>query len=556
RDWRDSENAGNNGNNGNESTVLRSLRDLAEKTEECFLVDVGSDATGNLSLVSVASQDKNIVAGVPTRFEVSVHNFGTRAAHDVRVKFTPEGSISLSDEIESIPPGQSRSAPFTFTFASLEDPDATSSPIPIRVEINVAGRTDDRLAADNTRFYAARVARGIPTLLVDGDPSNRRDRSETYFLRIALAPRGASSSGIVPTVINATEFESRALDAHQVVFLCNPDRVGEQRRKTLEKWVRSGGGLVILLGDQLFDVQAFNDDLYNDGKGLSPARLVAVRGDETNRRWVGFHVRDPKHDVLKVYQGDANPFLEGVKIFRWWRAEVSEDQSRIGRVAIPAAFTDPDSSPAVVEQAFGKGRVMLITTPPDRDWSNWPQDPSFLLFMNDLTRYVARQTVKEGQSQVGQRLEHPLDLTAFRMEAVMTRPDDEQVSLQATPVADAASSEHDAELSEHDAVWSVQYEEADLGGFYSLQLTTVDDEAETVLFAANLDSAEGDLTRADRGWLEEEFKNSPVKIISGTELTAVEAGEAKAELSMHVLCLLLALLFGEQLLARTFGFQR
>jgi len=540
------------------STPAAILKRLSRRTNGCYVIDVGHDKTNNLVIVDIVPQEKALVAGVATRLEVVVANVGREVARDVTVKFTAGDSIPLTDRIESIPPGTTESVPFTFMFAlPEEETDKPLEPVRIVVEATAENANADYLQADNVRYYAARVIPGIPTLLVDGDPSARRYRSESSFLERSLIAPGEVLSGVSVDVVTDNEFETVDLQRYQVIFLCNLYRITPERREALEKWVRAGGGLVIALGDQI-DEELYNEELYQDGKGLLPLPLAGLRGDETERSWAFFHVESENHPMLRIFAGENNPFIEGVKVFRWWGAGPPAENEQARLVKTPARFTDDDDSPAVVERPFGDGRVVMMTTAIDGDWSTWPADPSYLVAMQQLARYMARKSADEGNFVVGGPVHQAVNLTRYRMEVSLTSPDGTATPLQPMPGDQPVNDEGETDGAERtdETLWRVDYAAADRRGFYELALAPVDGGTETVLFAANVNPSEGDLKRIDRADFRKELGDAPVDIVSGRSSLALKVIGARRELWPLLLTALVVVLCGEQFLAWLFGRRR
>jgi hypothetical protein len=363
-------------------------------------------------------------------------------------------------------------------------------------------------------------------------------------------------------VVTENEFESLLLGQHQslplkqyqVVFLANLYRLTQEQCEKLEQWVRAGGGLAIALGDQI-DEQLYNETLYAGGSGLLPAQLTGIRGDESEREWVHLRVDQAQHPVMRVFEGENNPFLDAVLVFRWWQVELSGDDAVATQtavagkrgVSIPARFTDTENSPALVERALGDGRVVLITTPVDGDWTNWPADPSYVVSMQQLARYLAPPTAGAGNVPVGAAITHPVDLTQYARDAVIVLPDQSTQPVQAVPGDQAESS----------TLWRIDVPDAVHRGFYRLELTPKQsDETEVVLFAANVDAGEGDLRQADVQQLRRRFKEAPVQFVSGAGSLSLEAVGAKWEIWPWIVGALLGVLCLEQVLGWVFGRRR
>jgi hypothetical protein len=491
--------------------------------------------------------EKVLVAGQPCRFEAVVRNYGSNDAENVAVKVSPQGSLPIEAQIDKVPAGQSAALPLTLTFTRPDD--GKAEPVPLRAEL-------DRLSADNVHYYPARVVDGIAALLVDGDAGVDPRRSETFYLRRGLSPPGDLHSGILPRVVAASEFETLELDPFQVIFLANVDRLSDARRASLEQWVRRGGGLVIALGDQLADLGWFNSQMFRRGEGLSPAEVVGLEGDETRQKWALLDVVAKGHEVVGLYEGENNPFLEGIKVFRWWQCQVPEKKVQGGLTRALVRLTDEDHSPLAVEQGFGNGKVLLLTTPLDADWSTWPQDhASYVLFMQLLTRWMAQSTAGAGLIEIGQPIKVPLDLTRQKMEAALLRPSGDSIGLHPEQES-GRKEEEEKDASAGDRPWHVSTKETDEPGIFQVKVALHEGGEEVLLFAANLAGAESDLTAVDSSKLRQQLEGSQVTLIDATALAGAADGGAKAEWWLALLGVLGVVLGAEQALAWLFGRSR
>lgn len=404
------------------------LERISKLAVASYVVDVGENEDRNLAITEVKPEG-TLVEGVSSRFDVSITNFGSTEVKDVRVKFIAGEALPLQNEIERIGAGQTDSTSFSFAFTGDEELDANAapgqlSPRKVRIEVSSAAQgEDDRLLADSVSYFPARLLKGIPVLIVDGDPSAVFGKAESFYLRRALSPHGPVPSGVAADIVTENEFESLSLEKYQVIFLCNVYRLGEKPDETvtkLEKWVRAGGGLVILPGDQI-DEGFFNQHYFKDGAGLSPLKLDNIKGDETDETWSLLRVEDQNHQVLKFFSGEDNPLLDSVKVFRWWGAAPKKEQ--VGNeVTIPVKLNDVDSSPALAEKLVGEGRVVLSTIPADADWSNWTSDPSYLIVMQSLVGYLSGDRGDRGLLRVAQPIRQPLNLTDYEIDASLIGP--------------------------------------------------------------------------------------------------------------------------------------
>jgi len=506
------------------------LKRVADRLEGLTIVNVGGKQAANLAVTGVTVRDKTIVAGVPVRFDVTVANYGPVDVTDAEVTLTAGAAVPLRSPPLEVPAGRHASVPFTFTFA---EPEATG----VRAETGA-----DAVPRDNVRYFAAQVHRGVPVLIVDGEPSSEYGDAEAFYLERALAPPGEIASGNDVRVVTENQFEDMLLDEYQVIVLANVYRVTDGRASALKDWVRGGGGLLVFLGDQV-DEMVYNEKLAGEA-GLFPLALEAIRGDATESRWVHLNPEAVNHPVLEVFAGAENPFLSRVKFFRWWGATVPEELLASGQARVLATFSDADASPAIVEQRVGDGRVLVCTSAADAEWSNWPADPSYLVTVLEMMRYAERPMTGETGLAVGTPIRLDIDPARYAGEVVVEGPGGgERVSVQAVPTADPTR-------------LRLTYEDTDSRGFYRLRLRTHEGEEDARLFAANVEATEGDLTPADTEALRQALEGANVRLLEGRDYMAEGPSGARSELWRPLLIALLVVLFAEQVLAWWFGKRR
>ena len=512
------------------------IKRLSEKTSEFMVVDVGAEATENLSVVGIVARNKAIVRGVDAEFAVLVRNSGTLTANDVELVFGAGESVEKRARIEAIAPGETLAVPVQFKFEEIGS-------VPVTVSLPA-----DPLPPDNTRHFAARVREGISVLVVNGDPSSDKERSETYFLKVALRPSDRVRLGFAVEEVTENQFEAMDISRFQVIILANLYRVTEDRAAALDRWVNEGGGLIFYLGDQVDDA-AYNTTLYKDGKGLIPARLESVRGDETERTWIHLDIEDANHPVIGNFADELlRPPAASVKMVRWWHLVVDVEALKAGKVSVPMRFGDTDNAPAFVEQGYGRGRVLMVGTPIDGDWNDWPNFASYLPIAAMYAEHMARDTVGEGTILTGMPINYVVDPTRYLLEGTI-RP----------KLADAAANEPTsvaAESIEEGKRLVIQYPNVKRAGFYNLELTTRDNQPTGVLYAANIEGDEGLLVKVNEDEFRKRMGDANVKLVSGQASLNAGTTGARSEFWRTVLIALAIALCLEQFLAWSFGRRR
>ena len=540
--------------------VVATLGRISEAAAGCYVVDLGAEGEENLVVEKIVPLDKAIIAGVPAEFEVVVRNRGGREANAVDLKFVAGDMLPVEARIDRIGAGDTGVAAFTYTFAASADGETDGqevSPVPVEVTLeNGGGSAGDLLKEDNVRYFPARVVRGIRVLLVDGDPSGNYGQSETFYLKNALAPDGPSISGVEVTVVDDSEFDDVELSKFEVVVVANLYRVTEGRAAAMENWVRDGGGLVFLLGDQA-DEDVYNDILYKDGKGLLPVRLSGIEGDEKEETWTLLSPNLLNHPVLRFFNGDNRQLLDGVKVFRWWQCEVPAlelapaDLPAAGVPRVIASFDNESRSPALVEKRLGEGQVMVLMTPMDNDWSNFPENgATFLITSQEMIRYMARNRTEEGVIAVAQPISQKVDLREFSQNVEIVPPGDGEPR--------AAEARPDDSGPENGLIWNVDFEETGKRGIYELKLMrAAGGDFKSMLFAANIDAGEGDLRRASEDAIRSDLGDARVEFVSrGESVIELEGTVARSEIWKIVLYELIALLAVELLFGWWIGARR
>ncbi|HUT37220.1 MAG TPA: BatA domain-containing protein [Planctomycetota bacterium] len=509
---------------------LALLKRLAERVDSLAVVNVGGPKAPNLAVAEITFREKALLANVPAQFEVVVTNWGDGAAAQVPVTFTAGDAVPLRATIDLVDAGARATVPFTLTFKE------TGSAY-LRAEIPA-----DPLPRDNVRHMAARIRPGIPMLLVDGEPSSEYGQTETFYVERALAPPGLTLSGNDVTIVTENQFEELPLDRYQVIVLANVYRVTDGRRKALEAWVNAGGGLLLFLGDQV-DEAAYNEKLWADGAGLLPLRLTAIAGDESQRQWVHLSDTSINHPVLRIFEGTQNPFLRRVKFFRWWNGTVRKEDLAAGRVQVLASYSDTDASPAIAERVVGNGRVLAVTSTGDAEWNTWPADPSYLVTVLEMARYATRQAPDRGTLAAGAPIRADLDPSVHSTEVQVEPPGGAAVTLQAAPADDG----------QH---FRFQFSDTARSGLYHVRRKRHDGGVDTELFAANVESTEGDLTPAEPRVLRRQAADTKIVFLEGRGYLSQAVTGAKGELWRGLLLMLVVTLCVEQTLGWWFGRRR
>lgn len=501
----------------------------------------GASKLDNLSVVDVRTEPPIPVAGIPYDLIVRVTNHGRQTAKAVPVEVELDGAKIPKREIEEIGPGK------TETIVVPAPPKENGGWLDVVVRL-----ADDPLDVDNVHFHALRIKAGVEVLIVDGDGSSTLEQQDSYFLAKALDPRGQFRSGISPEVVSPAQFQQKwDLNRYDLIILTNTLPTA-MRIEALESYVKGGGAVCFMLGDKVDHGEA-NRNLFKEGAGLLPleigesADLLAASGSQTDPVNFNPQVSD---EPLSIFSGKTNPLRRQVHIYRAFLTDEPEELPR--GTSVLCTYTDTDGHVAMATKTLGRGRTFLLTTSIDLSWGDWPKDPSYLVFANQLVSYLTAHRGKSELVRPGGTFHLNIDPARHGKSAVFHeakrggKPGKKRDS-------DAAERKGSQGLWHSMAVGSQP-------GIVRYELTPVVEGApDEARQAVNVDPVEGSLARVDFKTLEQRLGEAKVEFVdlsdSGSQIGESLAGE-KYEIWPLIFAILLACLIIESTLAFVFGLAR
>ena len=271
--------------------------------------------------------------------------------------------------------------------------------VPFRIVAPAAGlhwgevRLQGDAFGEDDRFYVAlQTVAPARVLVVDGDPGTSLFESETFYLFSALQPRGSLGPPLFhPKPLVWEGLEQERLGDYSVVALCNVEALSPQVRKGLHQFVIDGGGLIIFTGHQV-DAARYNNLFYGSDTPLLPAAL----GDPVQRaEEAPVTLRPPAqaHEALAVFDGDGADMLTRSRFYRYF----SVDDNGAGEAVL---LSYEDGRPFLLERSLGRGRVLLVTSTADRDWTDLPTRIAYVPLVHGLTGYAAQLSEAAQRPQV------------------------------------------------------------------------------------------------------------------------------------------------------------
>jgi hypothetical protein len=409
-----------------------------------------------------------------------IANFSAEPAHKLGVTLRLDGADVARASVDVPAHGRAHKR----FLSTLSTPAGGGTAHDAEVEID-----HDLFALDDRRRARVEVSRGLRVLVVDGDPRTVRTEDETFFLEAALRAGGA---GFSLTTAMPDELGSQPLAGYAAVFVANVAKPSEELAQALTRYVQGGGGLFISVGDRV-DV-----DLWNQRcKALLPQPLglkrtaAAAPGGAPEGETVDLRPAerlaplDRRHPLLASFpaKGDG---LASARFFQFMLLEPVPDAP--GRAVV---LRYENGAPALVASDVGRGRVLLLTTTVDREWTDLPIRPGFLPLVQEAARYLAGAPGSDSISAltVGQRRE------------IGVGPDDARVEI-VTPGGPSrwlTPEGHDARpvdpRAESHGRHTVTFTETDEPGLYRVRASRADGtvaERASEAFVVNVDPAESD----------------------------------------------------------------
>jgi uncharacterized membrane protein len=512
------------------------MEDLSRREDvEFHVVDVGTGETANCAITSLKPQASVITVDSSVVFDVNVHNYGSTDETNLVLDFYENGQKISSSNVY-VPAGRSTMRQLVCDFRETG---------PQTVKAEIGPESPDPLAADNARFWSAKIKDSIKVLAVNGEPASERFKEELVYFELALRPTQDETDKswiyYVDKVSDAT-FETEDLRKYDVVVLANVGTVSEEKKDHLQSFVESGGGLLIFLGDKVIK-SSYNDVLYAGGAGLLPGELQDMAGGEDNASKFG--KTDFNHPALGYFY-PFRDLLGSINTKFFYKVKQEPDRTDIKTLM---CYDDPDNSPALMEKTFGRGKVLLFTSSCDDEWNNFPAWQTYVVLMDQVTMYLASQPQAMTNVTVGE----PIRL-AFKKEeyipegCVVKKPGGESVRKGLVPTGEGAA-------GDSKKGYVLYFPETETVGFY-----TVEKSAETATppiscFAVNVLPEEGDLSRTSEAELKRDFPGFVFKYEAGETPSSgkIEIKQPPSRIWKYIAYAVLALLLAEMLLAQVFG---
>jgi hypothetical protein len=379
-------------------TALSNELNAARPATRLYLATVNDSVDTNLSIAALVPADEQVSTEHDTAFIATIQNHGTSPAHNVTVELLVGA------------PGTDSTEPLRPTASVVVD--QVDGATQVRLDTRFATGGDyriavraapDRLPADNQRVLSVQVVERLKVLVIDGEPGDGRSFAGAGdFISAALSPKDPNDDGnqalIQTDVVTIGGLGDRPLRDYHTVILANVAELPPVLVEGLKTYVKADGRGLIIFGGENVQAQRYNQ-AFGGEQGLLPGRFAQTiesdgSADESGDRGFSFATTDLGHPVVSFFADKSTqPFLTKPRFHRALGITIDpadlaspDKSSQDGAVNIVARFTG--NQPAIVERVIGRGRVLVFAGTANRDWTDLPLTPAFVMLMRRAVQHV------------------------------------------------------------------------------------------------------------------------------------------------------------------------
>ncbi|HUP81492.1 MAG TPA: hypothetical protein VM260_23275, partial [Pirellula sp.] len=259
----------------------------------------------------------------------------------------------------------------------------------------------DSLIADNSARCVLDLQDGLRVLLIDGDSAGKH----SFYFESALNPGGSAKTGLLMSREGSEylrDSDLAAIQNYACIIIQAVPSLDSRALENLHKYVSRGGGLAVFFGEQM----SMADYLRYNSVWTKP-----IAAAENSIPLLPFTIRGPadlpqipgelkpdliadNHPIFEPFFGLSNSPFQFVRIQRYLELEKesgdpTQRNGKSNTSSWKSVATLRNGHPIVVDHSIGNGRVLYGLTAFDRQWTNWPQDPTFVVAALKMVGYLS-----------------------------------------------------------------------------------------------------------------------------------------------------------------------
>lgn len=473
-----------------------------------YLIPITANDVENLAIRSVDYSNQLLRLGEPVVFRVQVMNYGQEDVSDRLIQLYIDGERKTQAGID-VKAGRTNTVSLSVTF---NEEGVYSGYVEI---------ADDVLATDNRYYFTITLQSSPRVLIVEEASVESQLNNAAFYVNVALQPEKDRDILARSTRINVKQLDRQNIDEFQTVVLVNVSTLDFTELAKLENFVERGGGLFIILGDQI-DPQFYTRELLPK---FMPVDLSATVGDENNKQaYISINQTDYDHPIFQVFTDKKNGDLSQAQFYKAFTLLPGPNTFVLSKFS--------NEIPFMVEGKKGKGGVIVMSSCPDMVWSNLPVKGIFLPLIHRTVQYLA-------SGKVGEQ-------TDYTVGSLITLQLSDIPLGQTVQVIDPSGQVTLVEPQVQKDNVQIEIANVELAGIYQVQVA----EETYAKFAVNVDTKESQLTPLEKDVVMENLPH--VRWVAEDE--SIEEAVTKTrygrELWKEFLWIVLGLMIAEMFIAR------
>ena len=241
---------------------------------------------------------------------------------------------------------------------------------------------DDMMREDNYFYFSLPREEQIEVTLITTTGENTEINDGRLFLQRALTPRMGEDGLFKVNSVSAAEFSTGETDATApITILYGYDILDSRAVHRLREGIENGSRIIVFPRREDNDVEL-------------PTELGGWRELQVETRQ---HERMTMKDIIPMEDSDTAVQADISRALPF--SLQAGTRRRLHFSGLPpeaeTVFTYKDGSPFIWSAPVGEGRVWFATLPIDREISDWPLSPSFLVTLREIINHSLRQREQE-----------------------------------------------------------------------------------------------------------------------------------------------------------------
>jgi hypothetical protein len=282
----------------------------------------------------------------------------------------------------------------------------------------------DRLPEDDSRYFSVLIRRTITALVVDGDYRPGSYRDEAFYLQKALKTPMPGEVPIRVVVVDEETALQEPFSESDVVFLAGVADPSVSLSEKLVEYVENGGGLFVSPASAISQFESIDRIL--------PGRVRSVRqAPRTEKPFLIASVNNA-HPIFAPFEGGPTGLL-ATRVFQHLLVDPDPATQRVALISLSGGL------PLLLERNVQNGKVILLTTTIDRDWTDLPIRPGFLPLIQRSARHLAGRLKNDEPKRTLVSTPVPIEVSPGMKRLVVRGPSNNDVAFSARELANRSS---------------------------------------------------------------------------------------------------------------------